>query len=250
MTEIVLFGGTTEGRELAALLQIKGIPTLVCVATEHGQSLLEAGGTLRVHTGRLDTLSMAALLLSEKPSLVIDATHPYATEVSVNIKNACIATFTAYIRVHREPSPEKGCAEFEDMLSLAAWLNHQKGIIFSTLGAKEAAALCKVRDFKNRIWLRILPSMEGLADCLSAGFPANHIICMQGPFSRELNVGMFKETGALILVTKESGSAGGFPEKLAAARNCGMAVAVLKRPRNENGFTLEELKARIEDKRL
>ena len=57
---------------------------------------------------------------------------------------------------------------------------------------------------------------------------------------------MFRAAEADILITKESGVAGGFLEKLAAARACGMTVAVLERPDEEAGLTLEEAKRKIE----
>ena len=104
-----------------------------------------------------------------------------------------------------------------------------------------------VRPRKKRIWLRILPTEQSLKDCLAAGFPPAHIICMQGPFTQELNAAMFRATKADILLTKESGAAGGFPEKLAAARACGMTAAVLARPRDRAGLTLAQWLRRIEE---
>ena len=247
MAEILLFGGTTEGRELAALLREKNIPALVCVATEYGESLLGAGGSISVSTGRLDEAAIVRLIQAEMPSCVIDATHPYATEVGLNILTACEATGTRCLRVLRESAANAGSLNFPDMEAMIGWLNGIDGTVFSTLGAKEAAQLATVSDYRDRIWLRILPSPEGLSACLDAGFPASHIICMQGPFSRELNTAMFKATGASVLLTKESGATGGFVEKLAAAHDCCMTVAMLARPCEENGMTFNEIRHRIEE---
>ena len=247
MVDILLFGGTTEGRLLSEALKKKGIPAMVCVATEYGESLLEPGGSLQVHAERLDENAMAALMERERPRLVLDATHPYADDVRCSIQNACAATGREYRRVRRESQMEADCLSFPDMAALIDWLSGQEGVIFSSLGSKEARALAAVPGSEGRVWLRILPSQKGLADCLCAGFPARHIICMQGPFSRELNEAMFRTTGASILITKESGRAGGFAEKLAAARNCGMTVAVLARPQDAEGDTAAEWLRRIEE---
>ena len=246
MAEILLFGGTSEARELAAGLKEQQIHTLVCVATEYGEALLDADGSIAVHTGRLDESAMTALIREHGPRLVLDATHPYADAVSRNIRAACERATTAYLRVKRESAKEDGFLSFPSMNALISWLNTTDGVIFSGLGAKEARALTAVAGFERRVWLRILPFIEGLNTCIEAGFPAKHIICMQGPFSKELNTAMFRAAGAEILITKESGTAGGFLEKLAAARACGMRVAVLKRPNEEAGLTLEEVKRRIE----
>ena len=249
MAEILLFGGTTEGRELASLFRVGNFTVLVCVATEYGEALVDAGGSVAVHTGRLSEMAIERLIRTEAPRCVIDATHPYAAEVGKNIRAACRRTSTRYLRVLRESATDADYAAFPDMDALTGWLNCRDsgGTIFSALGAKEAAALTVIQEYKNRIWLRILPSTEGLSGCIDAGFPASHVICMQGPFSQELNAAMFRAAGASVLLTKESGAEGGFFEKLAAARECGMTVAVLTRPCHENGLTLQELRQIIED---
>lgn len=250
MTEVVLFGGTTEGRELARLLTEKKIPTLVCVATEYGREQLFPAEEMTVRCGRLDAREMAALLRREAPRLVIDATHPYAVEVSRNIRAACGECGLRCLRVRREEQPAEGCALFCGTDALVAWLNRQPGVIFSSLGAKEAAALTAVRGFETRVWLRILPAPAGLSDCLALGYPAQHILCMQGPFSEEMNAAMFRATGAEILITKASGEAGGFSEKIAAARRRGVCVAVLMRPEEPEGLTALEIRRKIEDGNL
>jgi precorrin-6x reductase len=247
LTEIILFGGTTEGRELCELLGKKRVETLICVATEYGEALLAPFDTLRVHTGRLDKAAMESLLEAEKPRLVIDATHPYAATVSDNICAACEKAGVKRLRLLREALDSDGCVTFLRMEELIGWLNERCGTVFSTLGAKEAAALAAVEGYKERVWLRILPDAAGLSSCLAAGFSARRIICMQGPFSKELNAAMFREAGAAILLTKESGAAGGYIEKLEAARECGMLAAVLSRPREETGLTLAALTKLIEE---
>jgi precorrin-6x reductase len=121
---------------------------------------------------------------------------------------------------------------------IIAWLNTQKAVVFSTLGAKEAKALTAVAQYKERVWLRILPNPEGLTACLEAGFSPKRLICMQGPFSKMVNSAIFRESGADVLLTKDSGAEGGYLEKVEAAHECGMTVAVLARP-EEDGLTLD-----------
>ncbi len=250
MTEIVLFGGTTEGRELCELLSKKQIETIVCIATEYGEMLLTPQETLHVHMGRLDKAAMEKLFKTENPRLVIDATHPYANQVSDNISTACKKVGTKHLRLLRETLDNEGCVIFPHMNGLISWLKDQRGTIFSTLGTKEAAALSVIEGYRERLWLRILPDTAGLSACLRAGFPARHVICMQGPFSRELNAAMFRETKADILLTKESGLTGGYLEKIDAARECAMTVALLSRPSEETGLTLSAMLKLIEEDAL
>ena len=249
LAEIILFGGTTEGRELAQALDEAGLSALVCVATEYGASLLPPMHSVTVHTGRLDADAMAALFQAEAPRLVIDATHPYASEVSQAIQKAAHQTGLPSLRIQREETAAGDCLTFPSLNDLIGWLNGTTDVIFSALGAKEASALAQVTGAKERIWLRILPLEESLQAVRAAGFPAKHTICMQGPFSQALNEAMFRAAGAKILLTKASGTAGGMEDKLRAARACGMTIALLARPM-ENGITLEACKKRIREGRL
>ncbi|MEG1524587.1 MAG: precorrin-6A reductase [Clostridia bacterium] len=241
MVKVIVFGGTSEGRILAEALSKRSIPSLVCVASQYGEQLLTCVPPVIVHTGKLDRADIAALLVREQPEMVIDATHPYAAVVSDNIAVACAAAQVRLTRVLRAAQDLDGCIVFDTLLSLTDWLNTTEGTIFSTTGAKEAAMLTTVKGYADRIWMRMLPSIESIANCIALGYPARHMICMQGPFSRILNTAMFQTVGADILITKESGTGGGFMEKVQAARDCDMRIAVLRRPRSEQGSTLHEV---------
>ena len=83
MNKLLLFAGTTEGREMAAWLDRQGVSAHVCVATEYGEALLmpEAGRHC-IHRGRLTCDEMAELMRREGITHVVDATHPYAVDVS------------------------------------------------------------------------------------------------------------------------------------------------------------------------
>ena len=88
MCKILLFGGTTEGRELSAFLVKNNIPAIVCVATAYGCKLASSSDAVRVLTERLTAAEMEALMRTEQPELVIDATHPYAQAITQNLKKA------------------------------------------------------------------------------------------------------------------------------------------------------------------
>ncbi|MCL2409397.1 MAG: precorrin-6A/cobalt-precorrin-6A reductase, partial [Oscillospiraceae bacterium] len=196
MYKVIVFGGTTEGRRLHEFLQTHKIPALTCVATASGADQFSSTNGVRV--GRLDKTDMTALIIREHPMLVIDATHPYATEASVNIKAACRDAGMEYIRVLRERCAAENC--FPSLDALIEELKSTEGQIFVTLGAKAAMKLTELPDYQNRLWLRILPSADGLNTCLDLGYPARRLICMQGPFSTELNIAMLRQTGAKALV--------------------------------------------------
>jgi precorrin-6x reductase len=232
--KIIAFGGTTEGRKLYEFLRERAVPALTCVATEYGAQQLSGPGVM---TGRLGKAEMRELIGYHRPALVIDATHPYAVDASANVKSACRDEGAEYLRVLRDSSEAGGA--FPSLDGLISRLAAAEGQAFVTLGVNHARALTALPDYKERLWLRILPSVDGLGQCLRLGYPAKRIICMQGPFSKELNLAMFKASGAKILVTKESGGAGGFKEKMEAAWESGMDSFVLGRPA-DNGVSLNK----------
>lgn len=104
MYKVLLFGGTVEGRTVAEYLNENKIPSIVCVATEYGESLLPQGEYLELSHERLDEKQMEERMLQMENGLVIDATHPYAQVVTENIETACERTGTAYLRVVRQES--------------------------------------------------------------------------------------------------------------------------------------------------
>lgn len=242
MCNVLIFGGTTEGRELAEFCAARGISALSSVTTELGAKLLPKGAHVTV--GRLDIDGMASLI-RQGFSFVIDATHPYAAEVSANIKAACDLVDVRCFRVIRE----SGLPEYGEVVggtdALVKRLNELSGTVLSTLGSKEAAALTEVSGYTERVWLRILPSEENIERCVSIGFDRAKIIAERGPFDFGQNVEHIKMSGAAVLVTKNSGAAGGYPEKVLAARECGVTLITVGRPR-ESGISLNEMKAIID----
>jgi precorrin-6x reductase len=198
-----------------------------------------------VRIGRLDGGQMKTLLTQTGPALVVDATHPYAEEASRNISAACQNSGIPLLRVLRKGAEDRDCFIFGNTTDLLAWLKGEPGNIFVTTGSSHAALFRELPDFQNRVWLRVLPSLDSLRVCLELGYPPERLIGMQGPFNEELNRAMFRAANARILVTKNSGAAGGFPEKARAAQSLGMLTAVLAKPEEPDGITLAEAIARI-----
>ena len=241
MCELLIFGGTTEGRELAGFCCDNGIRTAVSVATEYGGELLPEKDTLRKLVGRLDCEQMKELIKKLGCMAVIDATHPYAAEVTKNIKRACDDTNMVCYRLLRSSSVMKDCTIVRDMDALVSELQRTDKRVLSTLGSKELPKLTELRNYAERIIPRVLPA-EGVRElCCGLGFHEERLILEKGPFTVEQNIAHLKRSGAEILITKESGAAGGFPEKLEAAKQCGATVIVLARP-EEKGSTMEEIK--------
>lgn len=247
----LVFAGTSEGRQLAGFLTEHHIAAQICVATEYGETLLESSEYVQIHTGRMDADEMGVYIRELKQNglrAVIDATHPHAADVTRNIKLACEATGQRYIRLLREKvnlSESDHIVSFSTCGEAAKWLEEQKGRIFLTTGLKELPEIAGQISDIGRLYARVLPQSEAFAVAEQIGLSKKQLICMQGPFSRELNVAMLHETGADYLLTKESGAAGGFADKVQAAKEAGAVCVVIRRPMEESGFSLKEVETLI-----
>ena len=140
MKEILIFAGTTEGRKLAEYLLNAEKNVHICVATEYGEEVLLKHERLTIHQGRLDVTAMESLMGENDWEMIIDATHPYAVEVSKNIKTACEHTKQEYIRLLRAEEQMRNDfhVTYVDTLEEAAeFLNHTQGNLLLTTGSKE-----------------------------------------------------------------------------------------------------------------
>ena len=233
----VVFSGTTEGRRFSQKLAAMGAEVTVCVATPLGAEEQGEMAGITVHAGRLLPDAMAALLTGA--DLCVDATHPYAVDVTRNIRAAAAQAGVEYRRLLRAQSPlPEGCAVFETAAQAAAYLAGTAGNVLLATGAKELAVFAALDP--ARLYPRVLPTPEGIAACEAANIPHRNIIAMQGPFSLALNVALMQQFGVRYLVTKDGGAAGGFAEKVQAAARTGAQLVVLRRP-PETGETEEAL---------
>ena len=240
MYKVIVFAGTTEGYEISRFLGENQIPVLACVATEYGSKSLKESSSLHVQAGRLDENEMKELFSREKPELVLDATHPYAAEVTRNIRKACEEAEVSYTRILRTGSGQQNAVYVKDTQEAAEYLKGTTGNVLLTTGSKELAAFTSVPDYKERLFARVLSLPSVIESCQALGFEGRNLIAMQGPFSMELNQAMLAQYQCKYLVTKDSGKAGGFLEKIQAAEACGATVVIIGRPLVEEGLSLRE----------
>ena len=241
MYKAIVFAGTTEGYALCEFLAENRVSVYACAATEYGGSLLQENEFLHVSAGRLKTEDMEELFRKEKPEIVLDATHPYAAEVTKNIRTACESADVLYQRILR-PEGEKNSEAIyvESTEEAAAFLSGTEGNIFLTTGSKELAKFTGIPDYKERLFARVLSIPSVIRSCAELGIEGKHLIGMQGPFSAEINEAMLRQFQCSYLVTKDTGLAGGFPEKMEACQRCGVTPVIIGRPLKEEGLSLQD----------
>lgn len=249
MYKVLVFAGTTEGYEISRFLAKYEVPVYVCTATDYGGKALEETRYLKVSSGRLDKEKMEELFREVNPEIILDATHPYAAEVTANIRNACEKTGFPCLRVLREEGKQERQAVYVESTEAAAeYLKGTQGNVLLTTGSKELNKFTEIPDYRNRLFARVLSLPSVAETCSSLGFEGKHLIGMQGPFSKELNTAMLRQFDCKYLVTKDTGKAGGFQEKIEAALECGVTPVIIGRPAKEEGMSLVECKAYLTKK--
>ena len=239
MYKLCVFAGTADGRQLVQRLAGQA-EILACAATEYGGELLEEIPGVEVSAQRLDESQMEELFRQRQFDCVIDATHPYAPIVTENIRSACEKTGTSYLRLLRDGGLPEGCLFADSTAQAVEMLKTLPGNILLTTGSKELAAYAALPDYAQRVYARVLPVEASVAACRETGLPAAHIYAVQGPFPEELNVAMLHACNAQILVTKQTGSKGGFFEKVSAAQKAGVTLLVIGRPESAPGVSFGE----------
>lgn len=235
MSRILLFAGTTEGRELAEALADSKVCCDVSVATEYGVQMMEESEYIKLWHGRLDAMGMRELYSFIGCSVVVDATHPYAVDATKTIKESLEGSNIAYIRVARSAKGSDGVTTYSSAEECATALAKTEGRIFLTTGSKELAPFCKNEELRKRLVVRVLPGLESLKLCYDAGLEGKQIVAAQGPFTKEFNIATIKQFDCRRVVSKESGRAGGEDAKRDAARECGVPYCLIARPLEEEG---------------
>ena len=248
MYKAIVFAGTTEGYEISRFLSENKVSVLACVATEYGSRSLEENEFLSIRAERLDKEQMQELFAAERPELVLDATHPYAAEVTVNIREACENTAVSYVRVLREGGVHKDAVYVENTEAAVDYLKQVSGNVLLTTGSKELSAYTEIPGYQERLFARVLSIQNVIETCRMLGFEGKNLIAMQGPFSKELNAAMLRQYDCRYLVTKDSGKAGGFEEKIQAATECGAIPVIIGRPVQEKGISVKECKRMLPEK--
>ncbi|MBR4227065.1 MAG: precorrin-6A reductase [Candidatus Methanomethylophilaceae archaeon] len=246
MKDVLVFSGTTEGRSISRMLKAAGASVHVRVATGFGAEVMAGDGIDDVQAGSCGGAEGIARVIREKGcSVVVDATHPYASVISEHIRQACEETGAELVRVLRDASSQDGMVVVGTVREAAEFLSGTEGTILVTTGSKEAEEYTRIPGFKERVVMRVLSTLQSVEKCAALGFEGKGLVCAQGPFSEESNIALINQVGAKWIVTKDSGPSGGFPEKVSAAEKTGARIVLVARP-PDSGMSLPEAVARLE----
>jgi precorrin-3B C17-methyltransferase len=229
-----VFSGTTDGNQIANLLISKGKQVILSVATTQGAELARAKcAGAHVIAGKAGKANRLDLMSISKPASIIDATHPFATIMSLQLIEIAKELNVPYIRFERPSTAGLEGELVSNSAAEAASLALQYGKrIFLSTGSKELEAFLDAgkQSSEHKWFIRLTPDPEIIERAVSLGIPRSQICAMQGPFSQDFNEALWKDWQIDCVVTKESGATGGVEDKLAVAKRLNIPMIIIKRP--------------------
>ncbi len=220
---VLILGGTGEARELAALLVERGDRRVVSSLAGRVARPRLPVGELRIG-GFGGPAGLARWLRGERIGAVVDATHPFAEQISANAAIACAELGVPLLRLQR-PGWSAGEGDdwhWVDTLDEAATLLPAAGArVFLTTGRQGLAAFAGIDDAFFLIRCVDPPEVE---------LPPHHELLLdRGPYTVGAELALIDEHRLDVLITKDSGGAL-TAAKLTAARERGLPVIVIRRP--------------------
>ncbi|WP_421655482.1 cobalt-precorrin-6A reductase [Leptothermofonsia sp. ETS-13] len=238
--QIWLIGGTRESSELARALVQAQIPCIVTVTTDAARSLYPSTAYLQIWIGRLDSRSLPDFLQKQQIVAVLDASHPFAVEISELAIAATNEFQIPYLRYERpeinsaklrQGKPLLGAREvsFENLDALFASSILTRQRILLTIGHR---SLHRFQPWQEQatLFARLLPSTTALEAALAAGFTSDRLIAFRPPVSAEMERALWQQWQISMVVTKASGASGGEDVKRQIAAELGVTLVLIDRP--------------------
>jgi precorrin-3B C17-methyltransferase len=228
-----IFSGTSDGNALAAELANSGHNVIVSAATDYGREVIVSKfPNLTVRSGRIGVEARRRELLNSNAKAIIDATHPFATEISAQLIGLSEELGIPYLRYERPSGGRSEKALYCSGMEEAATVAMQRGNrIFLSTGSKDLPVFLNADGAAEREWyVRVAPDTASLERAVALGIPRSRLCVMQGPFSRDFNEALWRSWNVDCVVTKESGEAGGFEAKVEAAAALNIPLIVVERP--------------------
>ncbi|MFZ0441147.1 MAG: precorrin-6A reductase [Methanobacterium sp.] len=233
---VMVMAGTSDAVTIISELdEYQDFQVIATTTTSYGGDLALSAGADEIVVGRLGVQEINDLIVVNKIDLLVDATHPFAYDASINALKAAHISGIKYMRYER-PSikiPENviEVSSFHEAGEMALKLMEKNpdARILHLAGVTTIYEVSKLINPKM-IVARVLPMVSSVKKCLEIGIPRGNIIAMQGTFTKEFNLALMKEYAIGVVLTKESGETGGTPSKIEAAKELEIPLIIVKRP--------------------
>ena len=228
-----LIGGTSDSATIASFLAESNIPLAITVATAAARNLYP---DMLVIAGCMDKTTMRDFCLRHQIIAVIDASHPYAVEVShlaIAVAAKANLPYLRYERLSYKASTaittNPNLTELASFTDLVAGNYLQNRRVLLTVGCK-ALSLFKPWQSKAVLFARVLPKISSLETALAAGFKSDRLIAIRPPLDRAFETALWQQWQINLVVTKASGTAGGEDIKRQVAADLNIPLIVITRP--------------------
>ncbi len=238
MKRVLILGGTSDAA--AAIAQIAALPQVETIASLAGRTPkpnIPSVGQVRMG-GFGGVAGLVAFLRDEKIDLLVDATHPFAAQISRNAAQAALIVGIPRVLLNR-PGWSREVAdrwlEVVDHAAAAAILPGLANRVFLTIGRQELAAFADL----TQLWflMRMITPPD-------PPIPSGEVILQQGPFAVADEIALMQKYQVAAIVSKNSGGTATYA-KIIAARELGLPVVMIPRPVLPEGDVVQDVGAAV-----
>ena len=227
---ILILGGTTEGRLAVRVADAAGSP--YWYSTRGDLQQIECRNGTHI-SGAMDEAAMTAFCADHGIRLLVDAAHPFATELHRTVAAVAESLDLPVVRVERRYPAEdpdiRWCDSYEDAVSKLEV--DGVGRLLALTGVQTIGRLKPYWE-RHECWFRILHRDESLQKAAGEGFPEDRLVF----YEEDDEADLISRLKPQAILTKESGESGGFTDKVVAARAAGVPVYAVRRPALPAGF--------------
>ncbi len=221
---ILVFGGTTEGRKAVEVLEEGGNAYYYSTKTGEQDITLHHGQRI---DGALDAEAMQTFCGEHDIRLIVDAAHPFASQLHQTIAQVSESLNIPTIRYERiYPERDAEITWIEDYSQIP----HDIRSLLATTGVQSISKLKPLEAAGVKVFYRILNRESSIALAQKQGASPEQLCFYENPQDMPVD--------AEAILLKESGLSGGFSEKVEAAKASGMRIIALKRPQTPAIFTI------------
>ncbi|RYY21416.1 MAG: precorrin-6A/cobalt-precorrin-6A reductase [Cytophagaceae bacterium] len=227
---ILVFGGTTEGKQVAAWLAGTGYPFWYSTKTQVEISLPANG---RARWGAFTAAALVAFCQAERVGCLVHASHPFAEQLHATVAEASQQLGLPVLRLERQ-YPERlthplvqYVAAYEEVIDQLLAAN-----LAPVLALSGVQTIERLRGYwqQRPLFCRVLPRAASVAVARRVGFPVANLLTEWPGAGLAEEVALIQQLGAQAVITKESGESGFLSVKVAAALQAGVPIFIVRRP--------------------
>jgi precorrin-6A/cobalt-precorrin-6A reductase len=239
MVRVLILGGTGDAANLAASLAAH--PSIEVISSLAGRTSEPQAPIGTVRSGGFGGVSgLVAYLRAQRIDALIDATHPFAQQISGHAAQAAQETGMPHLHLARpawQKTPEDKWIEVETVEAAVNAIPTQARRVFLTIGRQQLAPFVAL----SQVWF-LMRSIDPPEAQLQ--IPNGQLLLNRGPFSLAQERQLLQDYQIDVVVSKNSGGDATYP-KIIAARELQIPMVMVQRPRMPAGKTVADVEGAI-----